>query len=257
MGVDELVGGTTDAQTNVDLEDTTLAIASAAPLNKVRVIQNQLKKLGMPSSKWQELSLQAMAASQTCGPNPMRAEFQRNPMRAELQRVFSWGYPGLNPQNPALPKNTGESYSDMSVPEKTQIDVKSMAGISAPLGYWDPLGLSTTFKYEPGVLYFFREAEVKHGRVCMLATLGIFAGEKYHPFLGGNVDLPAAAVRSMLLETDFQDFWFFGLLAIAGLEVASVQTQYDAPFWEFDTGDGTNDTSKTGSWGFSTKKKER
>merc|ERR1712187_794397 len=97
-----LIDGTTDAHINVDLEDVTLAIASAAPLNKVRVIQNQLKKLGMPSSKWQELSLQAMAASQTCGPNPMRAE---------LQRVFSWGYPGLNPRDPSLPKNKGESYS--------------------------------------------------------------------------------------------------------------------------------------------------
>merc|ERR1719356_675225 len=155
--VDELIDGTTDAQSNVDLEDTTLAIASAAPLNKVRVIQNQLKKLGMPSSKWQELSLQAMAASQTCGPNSWREEFQRNPMRAELQRAFSWGNPKLNPQDPNMPRNAGESYSDLSVPEKAKIDPKSMAGISAPLGYWDPLGLSTTFKYEPGVLYYFRE----------------------------------------------------------------------------------------------------
>jgi len=193
-----------------------------------------LKKFGMPSSKWQELALTGMVAdSQSCGPNPARTQFQR------MFRAYA-----------------EQSYMDIG-PEEVKVNPKEMAGVSAPLGFWDPLGLSTTFKFGSGALLYFREAEIKHGRLCMLATLGIFAGEKYHPFLGGNIDLPAAKVRSMLLETDFQDFWLIALIAIAGAEVASVQTQYDAPFWEFDTGDGTNDISKTGSWGYSTKKKER
>jgi len=214
-----------------DLEDTTLAIATASPLNKVHAIQSHLKKFGMPSSKWQELALTGMVAdSQSCGPNAARTQFQR-----------------------MLRANAEQSYWDIA-PEEVKVNPKDMAGVSAPLGFWDPLGLSTTFKFGSEALLFFREAEIKHGRVCMLATLGIFAGEKYHPFLGGNIDLPAAKVRSMLLETDFQDFWLLALIAIAGAEVASVQTQYDAPFWEFNDKEGYGDN---GGWGFSTKKKQR
>merc|ERR1719421_641028 len=64
------------------------------------------------------------------------------------------------------------------------------AGATAPLGFWDPSGFATDIP--EGQLLFFREAEVKHGRVCMLAFLGIAVGENYHPLFGGNIDVPAA-----------------------------------------------------------------
>merc|ERR1719401_148998 len=68
-------------------------------------------------------------------------------------------------------------------------NAKDMVGAFPPLGFWDPLGFST--KASAGRLAYYREAELKHGRVCMLASLGIIVSEKYHPFFGGNIDGPA------------------------------------------------------------------
>ena len=43
-------------------------------------------------------------------------------------------------------------------------------GDQAPLGYWDPLGLSEEGDFEKFERY--RYVELKHGRICMLAFLG-------------------------------------------------------------------------------------
>ena len=37
----------------------------------------------------------------------------------------------------------------------------------------------------------YREAEVTHGRVAMLAVLGFLVSESFHPFFGGEIDGPA------------------------------------------------------------------
>jgi len=63
------------------------------------------------------------------------------------------------------------------------------AGAVAPLGFFDPVGFST--EITEGRLLFLREAELKHGRVCMLAFIGILVGENYHPLFGGNIDMAA------------------------------------------------------------------
>merc|ERR1712048_530174 len=63
------------------------------------------------------------------------------------------------------------------------------AGQVAPLGFFDPVGLSA--KIDEDKLLFYREAEVKNGRVCMVATLGIVVQEKFHTFFP-NIDVPAA-----------------------------------------------------------------
>merc|ERR1711972_1250393 len=67
---------------------------------------------------------------------------------------------------------------------------------------WDPLTLSAAAS--EGQLLYLREAELKHGRICMLASLGAVVAEKFHPFFGGEVDAPAAlAVRDPALEILF------------------------------------------------------
>lgn len=51
-------------------------------------------------------------------------------------------------------------------------------GISLfPKGLWDPAGLSTDVS--DAQFRLFQEAETKHGRVCMLAFLGLWAGETF------------------------------------------------------------------------------
>merc|ERR1711998_202050 len=64
-----------------------------------------------------------------------------------------------------------------------------LAGVSAPMNYFDPLGFSTTV--DAGKLLFYREVELKHGRIAMLAALGMVVGEQYHPLFGGDIDVPS------------------------------------------------------------------
>ena len=69
-----------------------------------------------------------------------------------------------------------------------KFDPKSQSGISGPLGFFDPLGLcpgdEASFKK-------FRESELKHGRIAMLAVLGVVVGESGFNFFGKDLDGPA------------------------------------------------------------------
>merc|ERR1719390_67096 len=94
-----------------------------------------------------------------------------------------------------------------------------MAGVTGPMGFFDPLGLSA--ELSEGKALFYREVEIKHGRVCMLASLGILVGESFHPLFGGNIDVPAAFAFQ---QTPLQNFWFAVVLAIAIPELFSVFT---------------------------------
>lgn len=96
------------------------------------------------------------------------------------------------------------------------------AGQFPPLGFWDPLGLSANLKDE-GQLLFYREAELKHGRVCMLATLGFVVAEKFHPLFGGNIDVPSAFVGTTELAATQQQFWLIAGLAMALPEILPAQ----------------------------------
>jgi len=95
------------------------------------------------------------------------------------------------------------------------------AGQLAPLGFWDPLALSANL--EEGQLLFYREAEIKHGRVCMLATLGFVVAEKFHPLFGGNIDVPSAFVGTTELAATSQQFWVAAGIAMALLETNPLQ----------------------------------
>jgi hypothetical protein len=64
-----------------------------------------------------------------------------------------------------------------------------LPGSTAPLGEFDPLGFTKDMSIEE--IKRFRESEVTHGRVAMLATLGYLIGESFHPFFGGVVSGPA------------------------------------------------------------------
>jgi len=78
---------------------------------------------------------------------------------------------------------------------------------SAGIGPWDPAGLlrgadqDTVFKY--------REAELAHGRVAMLACAGFLVQEKWHPLLPG-INAPA------LEQIPLVPYWVWGM-ALAGI----------------------------------------
>merc|ERR1712167_419132 len=104
------------------------------------------------------------------------------------------------------------------------------AGQLAPTGFWDPLGISTNL--DEGKILFYREAELKHGRVCMLASLGFLVGEQWHPLFGGNIDVPSAFAFQ---QTPLEKFWYIVALAMLFLEGAPNFVQFTSPFldWQY------------------------
>merc|ERR1719201_290058 len=112
--------------------------------------------------------------------------------------------------------------------------VEEMPGITAPLGFWDPLGFTVPFA-PPGMpppdtanrkadgmngdVMYYREIEIKHGRVGMLAFLGIVAGETLSPIFGAKPDIPAAAIPQLTYTIESQYFWGFVWAAAAAAEV--------------------------------------
>ncbi|CAK0811682.1 unnamed protein product [Prorocentrum cordatum] len=73
---------------------------------------------------------------------------------------------------------TGSAWGDWALYTGSPLRAfESEVGVQAPVGYWDPLGLSqdgdvATFKRR-------RETELKHGRVSMYATMGYILPEFY------------------------------------------------------------------------------
>jgi hypothetical protein len=53
---------------------------------------------------------------------------------------------------------------------------EELPGVLSPVGFFDPLGFAE--KADEATMKRYREAEVTHGRVAMLATVGFLVGEK-------------------------------------------------------------------------------
>jgi hypothetical protein len=112
---------------------------------------------------------------------------------------------------------TQEKVAEVS--KAVALKAQDMSGVTDPLGFWDPLGFSTDCK--PGKLLFYREVELKHGRVAMLAALGILVGENFHPLFGGDIDVPAYVAFQ---QTPLQTFWSAVVIAIGIPEMFTVFT---------------------------------
>merc|ERR1719230_2027835 len=97
-------------------------------------------------------------------------------------------------------------------------------GVTAPIGFFDPLDCAG--QVTEGRKRFYREVELKHGRVAMLASVGFLVGENFHPLFGGNVDVPSYLAFQ---QTPLQTFWPAVLFAIAIPEVFSV-FKFQSPF---------------------------
>jgi len=95
---------------------------------------------------------------------------------------------------------------------------ESMAGVSGPLGFFDPLGYCN--EATEGKIRFYREVEVKHCRVAMLAALGYPIAEQFHPLFATD-DAPSF---SAFQQTPLQTFWPVVVFAIAIPEIFSVFT---------------------------------
>merc|ERR1712113_868222 len=102
---------------------------------------------------------------------------------------------------------------------------KTLPGITDPLGFWDPAGFcssdgASNDKVSEGKVRFYREVELKHARVAMLAALGFPVAEQFHPLFATD-DAPSF---SAFQQTPLQTFWPAVVFVIAIFEVFSVFT---------------------------------
>jgi len=94
------------------------------------------------------------------------------------------------------------------------------------LGDFDPLGFTKDLSVQE--IKRFREAEVTHGRVSMLAVVGYLVGESFHPFFDGQITGPANTHLTQV--TEIAPFFFAWLVtAIATAELGRANTGWEKP----------------------------
>merc|ERR1712154_570106 len=95
---------------------------------------------------------------------------------------------------------------------QTALKVSSVEipGALPPAGFFDPLGLAE--KANEATLLRYREAEVTHGRVAMLAIIGFLVGEKVE---GSSFLFDASIKGPAITHLSQVPSIFWGLLLIA------------------------------------------
>lgn len=114
--------------------------------------------------------------------------------------VSVFGFSEVTPNN-SPPVSNGAQY---------------MPGAVAPLGFWDPLGFAANA--DVNTLKRYREAEIVHGRVAMLVTVGTLAGESLH----------SGPVISHLTTTP-RVLWVFLLFSVSFIELIRAQIGWVEP----------------------------
>jgi light-harvesting complex I chlorophyll a/b binding protein 1 len=97
-----------------------------------------------------------------------------------------------------------------------------LPGDLAPTGFFDPLGLSNG--KDEATLKQWRDAELKHGRVCMLASVGLLTQELLINPLG--IDGPAIRHFDLVGEK-FPEFGAIFLLLCSFIEGWTIKNKYE------------------------------
>lgn len=162
--------------------------------SKVHTIISALEICNM---KHHSLAFSLLAAS--------AAAYTPNPIPTEAQPFSVESEPTPEPE-PSIMRSNG---------------AENLPGAVAPLGFFDPLGLSV--KADGNTLKRYREAELHHGRVSMLAVVGILASESV-------VKGPAITH----LDQTPKALWVILLFTVAFVEIVRAQIGWvdpeDVPF---------------------------
>lgn len=108
-------------------------------------------------------------------------------------------------------------------------EVKQDSGVTpmpVPGGFFDPAGLMSTQGQVDKSYRHFKEVEIKHGRVAMLASVGFLVGEQFHPLFGGDIDVPSYLAFQ---QTPLQKFWPLVVLAIGAFEASTSVPAFISP----------------------------
>ena len=94
--------------------------------------------------------------------------------------------------------------------------VNGLVGDCAPLGYFDPFGFAK--RASPETRKKYRECELKHGRVAMLACAGMITADKFHPLFGGKCSPnPLLAITQVPKLGLIQIVLFIGFMEVIGI----------------------------------------
>jgi hypothetical protein len=97
-----------------------------------------------------------------------------------------------------------------------------LVGDIAPTGFFDPLGLSVG--KDAATLKMYREAEIKHGRVCMLAAVGLLTQE----ILKNPLGIDGPAIRHLdLIDAEFPEFGELFILLCAFIEGWTIVNKWE------------------------------
>lgn len=107
-----------------------------------------------------------------------------------------------------------------------KMSAQDMVGALAPVGFFDPLSLSEG--KTDADLKKYREAELKHGRVAMVASLGILTGEAVNPFFDGKISGPAI-YQFQQADDLVSYFWVAVLFGIALVEGQNILSGWESP----------------------------
>lgn len=125
-----------------------------------------------------------------------------------------------------------------------------LVGSSAPLGFFDPFGLSKGAS--AATIDKYRESELKHGRVAMLAVFGVLTQEKFHPLYNGKLSgNPLEALSGTPFLGLLQIFFFCGIIEYAQVEAAKNKDYTSGDVYGFNL--LTKDTSDSNWVSFQTR----
>jgi len=198
--IDKLSSKLLGSQLSIPRKTNAFLSPYSASVTRIQGAQNSLRSYGIGSNPLENLALTAIDAN-----NRGNRDLSLKAQQAEIASGWS---------------TVDDTTKKKLVKVLDQVKAKEslLAGITR-LGYFDPLGFSTDIS--GGKLLFYREVELKHGRVAMLASLGILVGENFHPLFGGDIDVPAYLAFQ---QTPLETFWPAVVAAIAIPEVFSVFT---------------------------------
>ena len=127
---------------------------------------------------------------------------------------------------PAAGAFAPSSVNQKSTALNDAVYAKGLPGITEPFGYFDPLNLAE--KADSNTFNRYREAEVTHGRVSMLAVVGFLVGENVagSSFLfDGQVTGPAVTHLEQIPPL----FWIILAVGIGGAEIRRAETGWVDP----------------------------
>ena len=123
-----------------------------------------------------------------------------------------------------------------------------LVGALAPTGFFDPLGLSTG--KDAATLKKYREAELKHGRIAMLAAVGLLTQELFdsNPF---GITGPAI-YHFQAVDDIFPLFWLCIATVIGWLEVGTINKVWEPASVTFGKTGAANlrEDAEAGEYGF-------